>query len=157
MLHYSYGIGRVMGSACFLQPWCLGFRPKSSIFEFIWRPENFVPNLRVLQASFGKLQVCSYWGVVSILLLYHAGLAGEVLQKRLSCLHRTTLELCQSDCRVLGHKQLLTLAWQPALGPGGFKRLPLTDDGGHCAHWDFQNCRNYSVPFLRSVLDTILS
>ena len=25
------------------------------------------------------------------------------------------------------------------------------DDGGHCAHWDLQCCRNVSVPFPRSV------
>ncbi|PIO27703.1 hypothetical protein AB205_0064720 [Aquarana catesbeiana] len=24
-------------------------------------------------------------------------------------------------------------------------------DGGHCAHWDLQCCRNLSVPFPRSV------
>jgi len=34
---------------------------------------------------------------------------------------------------------------------GGSTLLPFTDDGGHCAHWDLQWCRNVSVPFSRSV------
>ena len=29
---------------------------------------------------------------------------------------------------------------------GGSKLLSFTDDGGHCAHWDLQCCRNVSVP-----------
>ena len=35
--------------------------------------------------------------------------------------------------------------------PDGSKLLPFTDDRGHCAHWDLQCCRHFSVPFPRSV------
>jgi len=35
--------------------------------------------------------------------------------------------------------------------------LPFTDDGGHCAHWGLQCCRNFSVPSPDLCLDTILS
>ena len=35
--------------------------------------------------------------------------------------------------------------------PGGSELLPFTDDGGHCAHWDLQSSRIFSVPFPRFV------
>ena len=46
----------------------------------------------------------------------------------------------------------LSLVRRPTLGrvlvvPNFFH----TDDGSHCAHWDLQCCRHFSVPFPRSV------
>uniref|UniRef100_A0A4W4EAZ1 phosphatidate phosphatase n=1 Tax=Electrophorus electricus TaxID=8005 RepID=A0A4W4EAZ1_ELEEL len=35
--------------------------------------------------------------------------------------------------------------------PGGSKLLPFMEDGGHCAHWDLQCYRGFSVPFPRSI------
>lgn len=38
-----------------------------------------------------------------------------------------------------------------ASSPGGSALLPLTDGGGHCAHWDLQSSRDFPTPFLRFV------
>ena len=64
---------------------------------------------------------------------------------RLSHLHRGTLELCQSDHRVLGHL--------PDQGPSPpiVQFLPFKNDGGHCVLGQLQCCRNVLVPFPRSV------
>ena len=35
--------------------------------------------------------------------------------------------------------------------PGGSELFPFMDDGGHCAHWDLQSSRHFSVPFPRFV------
>ena len=79
---------------------------------------------------------------------------------RFSHLHRGTLQLCQSDHRVLGH-----LADQGPSPPiahfgqaassrkslGGSKLLPFKNDGGNCVIGHLQWCRNVLVPFPRSV------
>jgi hypothetical protein len=72
---------------------------------------------------------------------------------RFSQLHRGTLELCQSDHRVLGHLGfLVTLASQP--GPGkvlvvpNFFHLRMMEAN---VFLDLQSCRNVLVPFPRSV------
>ena len=79
---------------------------------------------------------------------------------RLSHLHRGTLELYQSDHWVLGplHDQgpsspiaQLGRATSFRKSLGGFKLLPLKNDGSHCVLGDLQCCRNVLVPFPRSV------
>ncbi len=70
------------------------------------------------------------------------------------------MELNLSDHQVLGHHSRqgpsppiaqFGCAAHSRKRPGGSKLLPFTDYGGHCAHWDLQCCRIFSVPFLRSV------
>ena len=62
----------------------------------------------------------------------------------------STEERWSSDrvTRVLGHLPSPPIAQfrQPA-SPDGSELLPFTDDGGHCAHWDHQSSRIFSVPF----------
>ena len=79
---------------------------------------------------------------------------------RFSHLHRGSLELCQTDHRVLGHL--------PDQGPfpsidqfgraantrkslGGSKLLSFKNDGVHCVLKDLQCCRNVLVPLPLSV------
>ena len=80
--------------------------------------------------------------------------------ERFSHLHRGTLELCQSDHRVLGH--LSDLGPSPPIAQFGraassrksldcSKLLPFKNDGGHRVLGDLQCCRNVLVPFSRSV------
>ena len=79
---------------------------------------------------------------------------------RFSHLYRGTLELCQSDHRVLGHipdqgpSCLIAHFGRAAMSRKslcGFKFLPFKNDGGHCVLGDLQGCRHFLLPFPRSV------
>jgi hypothetical protein len=79
---------------------------------------------------------------------------------RFAHLHRGTLELCQSDNRVLGHLPeqgpsplIAQFGWAGSSRKslGGSKLLPFKNDLGHCVLGDLQCCRNVLVPFPRSV------
>uniref|UniRef100_A0A8C4T206 Solute carrier family 5 member 5 n=1 Tax=Erpetoichthys calabaricus TaxID=27687 RepID=A0A8C4T206_ERPCA len=57
-----------------------------------------------------------------------------------------------NQMREMGYKRInIYLQWPASSrkSPGGFEPLPLTDDGGHCAHWDLQSSRNFFVTFPR--------
>ena len=78
---------------------------------------------------------------------------------RFSPLNRGTLELCQSDHRVLGHlpgqghSPLIAQFGQSSSSRktlGCSKLLPFKN-GGHCVLGDLQCCRHFLVPFPRSV------
>jgi hypothetical protein len=80
-------------------------------------------------------------------------------------LHRGTLELCQSDHRVLGHlpdqgpsAPIARFGWAASSRKslGGSKLLSFNCDGGHCVLGDLQCCRNVLVPFPRSVNGTTM-
>ena len=79
---------------------------------------------------------------------------------RFSHLQRGTLDLCQSDYRLLGHlpdqgPSPLIAQFGPAASSrknlGGSKLLPLKNDGGHCVLEDLQCCRHFLVPSPRHV------
>ena len=78
-----------------------------------------------------------------------------------SYLHRGTLELCQSDHRVLGHlpdqgpslpiAQFGCAASSRKTKTLPSKLLPFKNDGGDCVLRDLLCCRHFLVPFPRSV------
>ena len=79
--------------------------------------------------------------------------------RRFSHLHRGTLELCQSDHRVLGHLPdqgpspsivQFGRATSSRISLGGSKLLPFKN-GDHCVLGDLQCCRKFLVLFPRSV------
>ena len=84
---------------------------------------------------------------------------GRTFQKD-NHLHRGTLELCQSDHRVLGHLpdqgpsppiSQFSRAASSRKSLSGSKLLPFKNDGGHCVLGDLQCCRHFLVPFPRFV------
>ena len=75
---------------------------------------------------------------------------------RFSNLHRVTLDLCQSDHRVLGQLPdhgrsppiaQFGLAASSRKSHGGSHLLPFKNDGGHFVFWDHQYCSDLLVPF----------
>lgn len=161
MLHCRDDIGQVMNSAWFLPGMTLGIQTKDFNLCFI-SPKNFVPHgRRVLQMPFGKLVLLR--SDYSVSPLCHTGVICGVLQEWLisesfSSLHRAMLRAL-SDHWIRGHlpegPSILIAQVGRAVSsrkcPGDFKFLQFMDDGGHCAHWDLQCSRNFSVPFPRSV------
>lgn len=115
------------------------------------RPDNFLSRgPRVLQVPFGRLQMCcrpcALWP------LYHRDLNGGWLQRGLSfwkVLTRITTGFSVNSLTTqLSSNQ--TSGQHPASfrkGAGGSELLPLIDDGCHCAQWDLQSSRHFSVPF----------
>ena len=151
----------------FLEPWCLAFRPNSSILV---SSEQRI--LLLMVRVFGCLLANYKWAVMCLLLRSGFRLATNIKawwgecgrdscpSGRFSHLHRGTLELCQSDHRILGH--LPDQGTSPPIAQfgqaassrkslGGSKLLPLKNDGGHCVLGNFQCCRTFLVPFPRSV------
>ena len=82
-----------------------------------------------------------------------------------SHLHRVTLDLCQSDHRVLSHlpdqgpsPSITQFGWAASSRKslGYSKLLPFKNDGGHCVLRDFKCCI-FWYPSPDLCLDTILS
>ena len=153
----------------FLQTWHLAFRPKCSILVssdqrilFLMVGESF----RCLLANSKRAVMC---------LLLRSGFRLDTTIKawlveccrdgcpseRFTHLHRGTLELFQSDHRVLGHHPDQgpsppiaqfgrTASSMKSLG-GSRPLLPFKNDGGHCVLGDLQCYRHFLVPFPRSV------
>jgi hypothetical protein len=85
---------------------------------------------------------------------------------RFSHLQRGTLELYQSDHRVLGHLPdqgpstpiaQFGLAASSRKSLGGSKLLPFKNDGGHCVLGTFNDAETFWYPSPDLCLDTILS
>ncbi len=111
----------------------------------------------------GGLSCVFHWGVASVWPLYHTGLIGGVLQRWL--FFWKVLLSIQRNAGALS--EWPSGSWSPPWlrpfspdrsvwpggpkSPGGSKLLPFMDDEDHCVHWDLQCCRNFSVPFPRSV------
>ena len=101
-----------MSGAWFPPDMTLGIQGEEFNLCFI-RPDNLVSHgLRVLQVPFGKLQVGGHVPFTEEWLLSgHSTIQACLVEcckdgcpsGRFSSLHRATLELCQSDHRVLGH------------------------------------------------------
>ena len=156
MLHHRDG-------ACVPPDVTLGIQAKEFNLGF-FRPEDLVSHclsvFRCLLANSKWAVMCLFnLGVVSVWPLYRKGLIGGVLQRWFSHLHNGTLELCQSDHRVLGHLPdqgpsplIAQFGWTTSSRKslGGPKLLPFKNDRGHCVLGDLQCCRNILVPFPRS-------
>ena len=135
-----FTVGIVPG---YIQTWCLVFRPKSSILFSSDQRILFLLVWESFRCQKAWLVECCRNGCPS---------------GSFSHLHRGTVELSQSDHRVLGH--LLDQGPSSLIGQfgrevssslGGSKLLPFKNDGGHCVVGDLQCCRSVFVHFPRSV------
>ena len=123
MLPPCFTVGMVPG---FLQLWGLAFKPKSSILV---SSDHLVSHglrvFRCLLENSKRAVMClllkSGFRLVTTIKAWLVECCGNGCPSgRFSHLYRGTLELCQSDHRVLGHLpdqgRLLSLAGRPALG-----------------------------------------
>ena len=167
-----FSIGMVPG---FLQTWLLAFRPTSSILVSSDQSMLFFMVWNSLGA-FWQTPSCHVPFTEKWLPFGHTTIKAWLVERcrdgcpsgRFAHLYRTTLWLCQSDHRVLGHlpdqgppPPIAQFGWAASSRKslGGFKLLPFKNDGGHCVLGDLQFCRHFLVPFSRSVprLNLILS
>ena len=145
------GIGLVMSGAWFPP----NMMPDIHAKEFnlcLIRPDNFVSHgLRVLQVHFGKFPAGC-----------HVPFTKEWLPSGHSMIQAWLVDCCRDGCpsgRFSTEERwssdrvtigFLVTSLTKALLPrslSGSELLTFTDDGGHCAHWDLQSSRIFSVPF----------
>ena len=166
MLHCRYGIGLVMSSAWFppnMTAWHSCQRVQSLShqtreFCFSWSESfrcilaNSTAMCLLLRSGF-RLATLPYrpdWWIAAemVVLLEGSPLSTE---ERWSS-DRVTIRFLVTSLTKALLPRSLSLDSRPALGRVlVVPNFPFTDDGGHCAHWDLQSSRIFSVPFPRFV------